>query len=253
MDCIKYFILTFLLLPFFHLLYADEVKVVKNELNESEISTKSYKIHIEFPQVEGLKPEIQKNINDKIKIICNNIITDFKNTLVKDKQEKINISGSNWCNVYYEIYSGNNIFSFSFNVYKFLSVYKVPAAYTISLNFSCSSGKEISIGELFGLNSMFYDSLSFHSVKALKEWAAEDPDENQLEEIEIQNGSRSDESNFQNWNIKADKLIITFEPYHFSKKADKFIKIELPLILFKGLFDIEGPLKYLELNKETIK
>jgi hypothetical protein len=217
-------------------IFADEIRVNKIEYIDSDKIPFKYTIHIDYPQLELInKTEVLDKINGDIKNVILNISDEYKGKL----NDYASLPGSNeaysWFEVYFQVFSSKDIFSFSFFIYKYFPNENIPITSVKSFNFDLSTGNQLSLEDMFLSNSDYLSVLSINTAAYLKSEIDEDPDEALYDYNSVIEGTKPEEKNYQHFNISPLSFIIIFEPYHFGIKANRFVQAEIPFDKFKTL------------------
>lgn len=210
------------------ILYADELIVLKKEYNDSSNSGQKYRIHIEYPQIDGISDiKIQDKINSEILSYWMKNILEFQKNLDNMKLND-NCSTLNWYDYYYEVHNTNEIFSFSFNIYEYYCNVQQTDIKCKTFNFDLTNASEIKLEDIFLKDSDFLNTLSSISKKNLKEWESEDSDENILDVKLFKLGTAPLKENFQIFNIQPDGLYFTFTPLQVAPYSQGLIHTLIP-------------------------
>lgn len=224
MPVFKNFILILFIILSVNIILADDLIVLKKVYNESADSVRNYRVHIEYPQIAGMTDKnVQEKINSDISDFFKAGINDFKNNVYNLNLPEPGKDTQSWCDYYYEIYNLQDIFSFSFNIYEYYTDKKETEIKCKSFNFDIKTGNVVSFESLFLKDSDYLKKLSSVVKKNLKEWEAEDPDENELDEKLMKKGIAPVNENFQIFNIKQEGIYFTFLPNQVAQYSQGLI------------------------------
>ncbi len=206
----KYFII--ILLFFFGISYADDIKIVTKEIKDSSVQYRYYASG-KYPQIEGMKDlNIQKKINEEIFEKMKKGIDDFKKDTKELNLNDIPKEFYNDIEYSYTLYTiTDEIFSFAFDVYSFYAGAAHPNYWTVSMNYDLKNGKLIEFKDLFKKGEKYLERISKYCIDDLKLQVRF----NRYEPFEdmIKSGAGPNESNFKNFNLLQKGLQISFDPY----------------------------------------
>lgn len=111
-----------------------------------------------------------------------------------------------------------------------------PGHYTTVLNVDRTSGRSLSLADLFQPGTDYIGALSRHCRDALR--ADLLPLSSDAEQID--DGTEPDPKNFDRWSLSAEGLVITFDPYQVASYAVGGREVILPWPLLKPLLRPDG-------------
>jgi hypothetical protein len=213
---------------------SNQLKLVPHSQHE-ESAEKHYVLDVTFPQIEG------DNLSD-IAIKFNRMMSDeakeeadlFKRYVTEDTIHMQTLPAeqrNNTLNVDYDTNvvkpSQHIIISVRMTVVGMQAGRAHPYHRTHVFNFDLTTGKELTLGDLFKPKSNYLGVISAYSKKEL---------EKKLEDKwMIADGTKPVENNFKNWNIEADNIVITFDEYQVAPYVYGAQEVEIPYSELKKL------------------
>lgn len=145
------------------------------------------------------------------------------------------ISGGSSIDVQYTIVSPpGDIFSLKFDITGYSDGAAHPYHYSRTLNFNIETGQEVTLDQLFLPGSKYLQVIS-DTCKA--ELATRD-----IGFEMFSAGADPDPENYQNWNITADGLLITFDDYQVAAYAAGPQTVVVPFSALNSIINPQGPL-----------
>jgi hypothetical protein len=103
------------------------------------------------------------------------------------------------------------------------------------INFDLTTGKMITLNELFKKNAKFLQLLAAYTNKALNQKLKSD---NWM----VAEGTKADVKNFKNWNLQSDSILITFDEYQVAPYVYGSQEVEVPYAELKKIIDASAPI-----------
>ncbi|MEI7988578.1 MAG: RsiV family protein [Chloroflexota bacterium] len=133
---------------------------------------------------------------------------------------------------YEEILILDEIISLRINIYTYLAEAAHPNQSTSSINEDLNQRKVLPLADLFYPNAAYLPLISAYCTHQVQEsQVLENPD-----------GAAATEENYRNWNITADGLLITFDPYQVASYAAGPQTVMVPYYILKDLIRNDGPI-----------
>jgi hypothetical protein len=230
-------LLIFILLLFFSISYADNIKIITKEIKDSSVQ---YRYHTsgKYPQIEGMKnAEFQSKINNEIYETMMKGIDEFKKNMSEWDLSNIPKDFNSEMEYNFTSYSlTDELFSFAFEIYYFYAGAAHPNHWTKSMNFDLNKGKMIAFKDLFIPNVKYVEKISSYCIEDLKLQA-------KFNDFEFDNdmllgGAGPKDSNFLNFNILQKGLQITFDPYTV---APYVVGTQYVIISYRTLYEMLDP------------
>lgn len=126
-----------------------------------------------------------------------------------------------------------DIWSFKFDVMYYTAGAARPAGEIITVNYDLDQGREIALGDLFLTDSNYLDLIANYCIAELK---------NQHGELFDPFGAEPKTQNYEDWNIIADGLLITFEQGEVLPAVAPAQTVLVPYNELRAIIDPQGPL-----------
>lgn len=205
------------------------LKVIEKSLQEKN-SKSHYVINIKYPQLEGEKlTAFAESFNQQINTILVNQVAAFKKQLPKDiHQSSFTVD----YNIFLVQPQKESLLSVRFNKASYFDGQIHPTHKIEVFNYNLTTGKKITLADLFGTDPNYWQVLSRYCRSELykkighgdMKWLAE--------------GTAPLPENFQNWNIKSTGIIITFDEYQIATYAVGQLQVVVP---YKALRQLKLP------------
>jgi hypothetical protein len=195
----------------------------------------NYTITTETPTLEGVDDGRVVEFNVIMQLAVKEMVDGFK-TSMQDMPAIPIMAGSSF-DVKYELLSlPGYIYSIKFNVMGYSDGAAHPYHFSRTVTFNLETGREVTLEELFLPGSNFLQIFSDVSKAELST-----RDIGFSDEI-FASGADPLPVNYQNWNITADGLLITFDEYQVAPYAAGPQTVTLPYSALKDVIDPQGPL-----------
>jgi hypothetical protein len=206
-------------------------------------STSAIQIDAGYPQLSGLADtQVQTAINSSIKNFVTSEVGTFTNGETGSSQQQFiaGPGGSTFSIGFHQVTSSvpGRVASFFLNEEYYSAGAAHPGETAISLNYDLSSGKQLSLGDLFA--GKYLDTLSAQSISLLTKQLGSDGDQNS-----IKTGATPATDNFAVFFPEPDGFHVLFNEYQVASYADGIQEIIIPYSALKSVINPAGPLSSL--------
>lgn len=218
------------------------MKVTSKKAHQSD---DNLKINIEenYPQIQGKElTENAKQFNQAIEQVVNDEIMEFKKNVALDAPHMKTLPEEmrkNSFKVDYDIDlvkpKTSTIVSVRLSFEGMQAGRPHPYHTNKVINFDLTTGKMISLNELFKKNSKFLQLLATYTNNALNKKLKHD---NWM----VAQGTKPDVKNFKNWNLQNDSLLITFDEYQVAPYVYGRQEVEIPYSELKKVLSMQSPI-----------
>jgi hypothetical protein len=196
-----------------------------------------YTIKARYPQAVGAQrdPRLIK-LNQELRALITKDIGGFRDDF-QAPEERMGAVGSYYDAEYWVSLSTPQLVSLTFGVSTYYEGAAHPNHHTIAFNYDLTTGRLLTLKDLFKPGSDYLQVISDYTIQALKEKLGEDADEEW-----IQRGAGANEENYKSWNVTKTGLVVTFDPYQVVYYAAGPQEITIPYSVLRNVIDPEGPL-----------
>ncbi len=202
---------------------------VESQTKQQQDETMHYKIEVSYPQIKGENLSASaKQFNRVIDSMVNEEMNHFKKLVTMDMPHMKTLPQDiqrNSLKVDYDLDvvkpKNNTIVSVRLSTEGMQAGRAHPYHNNRVVNFDLTSGKILTLNDLFKKNSQFLKLLAAYSNKSLNEKLKKD---NWM----VEQGTKADPKNFKNWNLQADSLLITFDEYQVAPYVYGKQEVEVP-------------------------
>lgn len=231
-----YSVLLILIFAFFYTESFSQVQVTTKYITKSD-PVKRYKVSVEYPQLQysGGRQEI---VNQRIENYVTGLSDSFLNDM-KDWDNPPDTSFSSEFEIGYNVvYSGNDIVSIMLGNYSYYAGAAHPNTMTYALNYDLKTGDPIQLNDVFLPNSDYLNVLSKYAQEDLIRQGEETDIEADMWWFD--QGASPKEDNFKVFNLAADSLVITFNPYQVAPYAAGMWEVRIPYKVISAVLNREG-------------
>lgn len=201
--------------------------------------TASGTIRAFYPQIINPATDGQKKFNDTIKAMVENFVAQFK----KESLSAIDISGAKnsftWA---YDLkYQDKNLISVLMSGEQYISGSAHPSHPMTVLNFDLTTGKIITLADIFQPEAKYLDTLSNFSRQELETRNAKSKF---TDEKDILSGTKPKDENFAMFNLSADGLVISFPEYQVAPYVAGISVVTMPWSGLKDILADKAPFKW---------
>ena len=143
-------------------------------------------------------------------------------------------NGSSLAMTYILVSQIGDLWSFKFDFSFYSDGAAHPGMNSITLNYDLGQGKELSLGDLFTVNSSYLQTISDYCTAELRKQPYAD--------VFTEDGAKPTLENYRNWNITPDGLLITFDAYQVAPGAAGPQQVVVPYSGLNSLLNPEGSL-----------
>ncbi len=211
---------------------SESVTLSSSSINE-ESQTPVYKITAQIPFLDGSTDPRVQAFNIELKDIVQKEIDAFKSDLAQLAVTPTSTGSS--LDVQYELVSQKgNFWSLKYDISGYTDGAAHPYHYTVTVNYELENGKDITLDELFQLNSNYLQLISDYSKAQL---ATRDIGFEGFEQ-----GAEPTPENYDNWNVYDEGLVITFDEYQVAPYAAGPQTVVIPFGELAQLTNYQGPI-----------
>ncbi len=213
-------------------------------LNQTAIneSGEGYSITGSFPEMSG--GNNLSAFNDYISYVINAKEDDFRQGL-KDMNTSLlppemrNVTSTLIVN-YSVVATSTDFVSLLFNSESYFVGMAHPSHAMDSVNFNLTSGKNISLGDIFIQNSNYLNLIADYSKNDILNQIKNGSYSSSQEYLDQSGGFLPDETNFQVFNITPQALIIHFQEYQAGPYVSGPAEVSIPWSILKDVLDPKG-------------
>lgn len=203
----------------------------------------AYKMDISYPQIQGNSlTSGAKQFNQAIEKVVNNEVNQFKKNLVLDSPHMQTLPEAlrkNSLRVDYDVDvvkpKNETLLSVRITFEGMQAGRAHPYHNNKVINFDLTSGKVLALDDIFKKNSKYLQLLAAYSKKTLDQKLKNDS-------WMVEQGTKADVKNFQNWNLQADSLLITFDEYQVAPYVYGTQEVEIPYSELKKVLSAKAPI-----------
>jgi hypothetical protein len=187
-----------------------------------------------YPQLQGAGAAGDA-FNNLVESTVSKAISQFKNDIEQispttDLPPAVNRST---IEISYETaFASNSVISVQFRDYRFVAGAAHPNTTTFTVNYDLANNREIALADLFAPNSDYLAWLSKYSLDKLRTRGFP----------LFEEGAAAKAENFQSWNLEAEGLRITFDPYQVAAYAAGPQVLFIPYSALQPISNPHGPL-----------
>lgn len=222
----------------------DNIVITSKKMGEAVESPHKYEVDITYPVIEGMSDEVvQASINKQV----------YEFVLAKKQEFVSEVAGWEYdgpVDTYssFEIsfnayYYSDGIYSVGLGNYTYYQGAAHPNTQTYALNFNLNDGSPVSLSDLFIKGSDYAKLLSEYCISDLKKQWAKMEIGNDYDKEWLEKGAGPEDVNFEDFNISANGLLITFDEYQVGPYAFGPQEVEVPYSALKSVINKEGLLK----------
>jgi len=211
------------------------LKVISKTTNE-ENQALNYTLNATYPQIVGtpLSPAAE-NFNQHITNMVTTEIEQFKNSVKHDLPHMKTLPEDvrhNTLSIDYDVDvihpNPLSLVSIRLNIEGMQAGRAHPFHVYRVLNFDLSNNKELALSDLFKPKTNYLQSLSKYSSEKLTA--------SLKDKWMIASGAKANPTNYKNWNIQADSILITFDEYQVAPYTNGPQEVEIPFSELKNIF-----------------
>ncbi len=218
------------------------MKIAAETQHEADQNAK-YSVELHYPQIQGTELSNEaKLFNTEIMRLVSEEVDQFKKNLALDKAHMKTLpenARQNSLKMDYDIDvikpKSGTVVSVRLSVEGMQAGRAHPYHNNRVVNFNLTTGKALSLNELFKKDSKFLQRLAEYSNKSLTHKLKSD---NWM----IAQGTKADEKNFKNWNLQADSILITFDEYQVAPYVYGKQEVEVPYSELKKILSSKAPI-----------
>ncbi len=203
-------------------------------LTEENGKAPDYTLKVSAPVLSGSDNARVADFNLKTSVIVQEEITSFRQMLAEMPATPFAM-GSAFDLSYALVSPPGHILSLQFNIYVYADGAAHPNSYARSFTYDLEKGQEISLEQLFLPGSNYLQTIS--------QICATELSKRDIGFEMSSDGAKPTPENYRVWNITADGLLITFNPYQVAAYAAGPQVVTIPYAALKTIIDPQGALK----------
>jgi hypothetical protein len=203
----------------------------------------SYSIDISYPQIQGeTLTDGANDFNKAIEKMVTEEVNQFKKNIALDRVHMQTLPvdmRKNSLKVDYDIDiikpKGATLISVRITAEGMQAGRPHPYHNNRVVNFDLSTGKMLTLNDLFKKDSKFLQLIAAYTSKALNQKLKND---NWM----VAQGTKPDANNFKNWNLQNDSILITFDDYQVAPYVYGSQEVEIPYSELKKVLSAKAPI-----------
>ena len=213
----------------------DHLKVISKTKTEDNQAL-NYTLNATYPQIVGTPlSAAAQNFNQQIIKMVDVEVEQFKNNVKSDLPHMQTLPESvrhNSLSIDYDVDVIHpdplSLVSVRLNIEGMQAGRAHPFHVYRVLNFDLSQNKELALSDLFKPKANYLNALSKYSTEKLAS--------SLKDKWMINNGAKAVPTNYKNWNIQADSILITFDEYQVAPYTNGPQEVEIPFSELKNIF-----------------
>jgi hypothetical protein len=193
-----------------------------------------YTINAQFPTMLDVSDPRALAFNNEIQAHMQPQIDEFKKAVAETPKDPT-FAASSLDVKYNLLFQNDTIVSIKFDFLGYISGAAHPYLINTTVNYDLAQDRQFALNELFLPNSNYLDVISNYCIAELqKQPVGFDP--------VFSAGAEPKPENYEDWNISAEGLVITFDQYQVAPGASGPITIAMPYSGLQSVIDPQGPL-----------
>jgi hypothetical protein len=217
----------------------NHLKVISKSQNEED-SQLHYTINATYPQITGNPlSQAANSFNQQISNIVNSEIQQFKHSVKRDlphMQTLPEAVRNNSFSIDYDVDVIHpdklTLISVRLNIEGMQAGRAHPFHMYKVLNFDLTHGKELALSDLFKPKTNYLQTLSQYSTKKLNS--------SLQDKWMIASGAKANTTNYKNWNLQDDSILITFDDYQVAPYSNGPQEVEIPYSALQKIFSSQA-------------
>lgn len=212
------------------------LRLAPRQISESNKRLR-YTIKVRYPQAVGAgnNPGLRK-LNQELRQFIEEEVGAFKKEF--SAPDEPTFGGESTFDSRYQVeFSNSGLVSIGFIINTYFEG-AIHGQYNIIVfNYDLTSGRRLSLSDLFKPGSNYLGLISDYAVKSLRKKLNPDPEFDW-----ILSGAGAEEKNYRSWNITREGLEVTFNPYQVASYAEGPQVVIIPYGALKDVIAPRGPL-----------
>lgn len=192
-----------------------------------------YTIQAQIPQLQGSSDGRVLNFNAQMITLVYEDIAAFQSNLALLPAEPLG-GGSSLDIRFQQLAPPGDLISIKFTVSAYTDGAAHPNSYSRTATYDLASGRLLTLADLFTPGMDFLTPLSVYCLQALQA--------GQVAETLMAEGAAPTAGNYSRWNVTAQGLLITFDPYQVAAYAAGQQLVTVPYTELQAIIDPDGPL-----------
>jgi Protein of unknown function (DUF3298) len=201
--------------------------------SEEDGQSPDSKITAQTPKLTGSADPRVQAFNKEASDLVQSVIADYKKNLAQMPTTPITAS-STFDVQYKSLLPAGNTVSIKFDTEGYVAGMAHPYHMSYTLNYDLAKGKDIALSDLFLPGTDYLGALSKYCAAQLST--------RDINFQEFSQGADPTATNYKNWNIKPDGLMITFDEYQVAAYVAGPQTVTVPYSELKSLIDPNGAL-----------
>ncbi|MGB8981383.1 MAG: RsiV family protein [Anaerolineales bacterium] len=192
-----------------------------------------YIVTAQSPAILDSSDPVALAFNDRMQNLVQAEIAGFKQNVL-DAPKDPSFAASSFDVKYNLLYQNGSLASIKFDFLGYISGAAHPYKYSATVNYDFSQGRSLALDELFSPGSDYLEAIAGFCIAELsKQPGFEGP---------WRDGAAPTSENYQNWNVTADGLLITFDTYQVAPGASGPQTVLVPYSELQAVIDPQGAL-----------
>jgi hypothetical protein len=190
-----------------------------------------FTIDFEYPHLENTPG--QAAFNTAIQNFSSPTIATFRQEVNENEDwrvENFPEFGNDLHVRYTTTHQDNALVSFRFSISTFIAGAAHPNTQIHTVTFDLISGQAVALGQLFNPGSNYLEIIANASMDDLR----------RQDLLQWEKGAEAIESNYQNWNITPNGLLITFNDYQVAPHAAGIPEVTVPYAILQSVANPDG-------------
>jgi hypothetical protein len=207
-------------------------RFITQSIYEESITPK-YTIDFEYPNLENTAA--QSTVNTYIQNFSDSNITTFKNDVDENeawRQDNFPDFGNDLHVRYITTHQDNTLASFRFSISTYIAGAAHPNTMIHTVTFDLANNQVLAFDQLFNPGSNYLEIIASYCKDELQK----------QELLAWEEGADPIPENYPNWNLTANGLLITFNPYQVAPYAAGIPEVIVPYDVLQPAANPSGPL-----------
>ncbi|HET9912998.1 MAG TPA: RsiV family protein [Anaerolineales bacterium] len=202
-------------------------------LNETGQNSE-YTVNVQFPTISDNNDPRAQAFNNEIQAHLQPQLADFKRAVAETPKDPT-FAASELTGKYTLILQTATVVSIKFEFLVYISGAAHPYQIMTTVNYDLAQSRQLGLNELFLPNSNYLEVISNYCIAELKKLNVG------FDEVSAAGAAPTPE-NYEDWNIAADSLTITFDQYQVAPGASGSQTVLIPYSELQAVINPQGPL-----------
>ena len=197
-------------------------------------TTPEYTVTAQTPALQGSDDPRVLLFNNEMAQITQQEIASFKDDARMVQAPPPGTPGSTYDQSFELLSPPGNLISVKFSIMIYMARAAHPGTHSRTVTYDLQAGRDLALGDLFLPNSDYLDPIAAYCVAELQERPIGfDPS---------MGGAQPTSSNYGNWNVSQEGLVITFDEYQVAPYSSGPQVVVVPYSALTAALDPNGPL-----------